>query len=415
MNHRLVRSGLAEVRRCFVQRWWVLLASLLALLAVGAPGCNLFNDLGNAWASYEMRNQCAGMGGGGGAGGGAGGNAGGDPGVGGADVGSSSTDVGVGGSNVASAAAGVGGSDVASAAAAGVGGSGMGSPVPHPGHGQARRALPARRRHRVRSGIGTAYQADCTPPDVDPPPPVPVWAPKMPMVVALTTTRLRAIAAAQGIGAGQTGIQLNRTIGLAFENWVLFMRNQLQQRWTTPIPSPRRKQKTGGLPASVIPEFVSDLNLVYWGSMTPVPFPESEFWEVKAVTGALTLSTSKYQILGLIDVASMSPAGLSTVAKHPPPVVRFTITGNTSVSQGVLAEATQDGVAIWAEVVFEAAITPNDPDPDLYIGQLVPMNPDVYGTAVPVPSQPSGAHSKLMSPTTPPVAVPGDPDPPEVD
>jgi hypothetical protein len=57
----------------------------------------------------------------------------------------------------------------------------------------------------------------------------------------------------------------------------------------------------------------------------------------------------------------------------------------------------------------------HDPNPDLYIGQLVAMNPNVYGTAVPLPSPPSGAHSKLTSPTTPPMAVPGDPDPPEVD
>lgn len=96
-------------------------------------------------------------------------------------------------------------------------------------------------------------------------------------------------------------------------------------------------------------------------------------------------------------------------------MVLFTITWNTKFGPSMLAEASQLGVAIWAQAVFEAAATPNDPDPDLYIGPLVPMNPDVYGTAVPIPSGPSGAGSKLLSPKTAPMPVPGDPDPPEVD
>jgi hypothetical protein len=80
---------------------------------------------------------------------------------------------------------------------------------------------------------------------------------------------------------------------------------------------------------------------------------------------------------------------------RPPPAVVFTITRNTKFGPSMLAEATQLGVAIWAQAVFEDATTPNDPDPDLFIGPLVPMNPEVYGTAVPIQSDPSGMGSKV--------------------
>jgi hypothetical protein len=244
-------------------------------------------------------------------------------------------------------------------------------------------------------------------------PPVQMWAPKpQPNVVPLTTYRLRAIAAAQGVGAGLTGIQLNRAYGIVFETWVLWMIDPQRPHWTTPISSPQRQQKTGGLPGSVIPEWVTDLTLISVGAVT---FPSSEFWEVKAVNGLLMLSTSRWQILGLIDVATLSPAGQSPLPKHPPPVVVFTILGNTTLDPGMLAESTNQGVAIWAQVVFEDPVILNDPDPDLYIGPLGPMNPNVYTTGVPLGSPATGKHAKLLAPTLPPMPVPGDPDPPEVD
>ncbi len=236
-----------------------------------------------------------------------------------------------------------------------------------------------------------------------------------PALVPLTTTRLRAIAAAQGIGTGQSGITLNRTIGLAFENWVLTMLGQIPRNTMSFFSSQRQAQNPGGLPASVIPEFVSPLALFFWGGQAPSVFPQSEFWEVKAVTGTLTPVSNRYQILGLIDVASKSPAAMSTLPKHPPPTVVFTITGNTVLSLDVLTTATQANVAIWVQVVFEDATIMNDPNPDLYIGPMVAANPNVYPSGTPVPSPASGAHSKLTAPTTPPMVVPGDPDPPEVD
>jgi hypothetical protein len=169
-----------------------------------------------------------------------------------------------------------------------------------------------------------------------------------------------------------------------------------------------------GLPASVIPEFVAPLKLWVSGEGTTT-FPNSMFYEVKAVTGALTLSTSQYQILGLIDVASRSPAGVSTIAKHPPPALIFTTTGNTTISPSVVQRATQVGVAIWQQIVCYDANTPQN-NPDLYIELAQAMNEnDVYPTALALPNLITGLPSTLTSPRTPPMPVPGDPDPPEVD
>ncbi len=137
---------------------------------------------------------------------------------------------------------------------------------------------------------------------------------------------------------------------------------------------------------------------------------------MKAVGGALTPSYSRYQILGLLDVARMSAAGTSTLPKHPPPVVVFSTTANTTVAPSTLVQATQWGVAVWQETVAYDATDPTDQNPDLCFGRVVPMNQDVYPAGgTPQPQQLVTSCSKLSSPTTQPVLVPGDPDPPTVD
>ena len=361
---------------------------LLAVVAT-APSCNIFQDIGNAECS--LANQGEGGDNGGGGDDGAGGEQGGGGGV-------YSSDVGVGAGPPTGADVGVG-AGPGSSADVGVG-AGPGARTPP-------RWRRPRNHRRGGSGIGTAAQADCMEPAV------PAMAPRIPILVGLTTTKLRAIAAYLQIGQGLTGIQLNNRIGLAFENWVLFMLNQTH--WKTVIPSPERKAKTGGLPAGVIPDYVSDLTLFSTdtGGMT---FPLSEFWEVKAVNGALTPSTSQYQIVGLLDVARNSAAGTSTLPKHPPPVVLFTTTSNTTVGKSTLAQATQWGVAVWQQTVAYDATDPTDPNPDLCFGEVGPLNQDVYPAGGTVQSeQLTSACSKLLSPTTAPVVPPGDPDPPTVD
>jgi hypothetical protein len=356
---------------------------LVAVAVASVAGCHWYENL---WNNYLNANgDCPPMGQGGGWGAGGFGGFGG-AGWGGADV-SSSADVGVG----------VGGS--ASVGAVGAGGGGAQPPPPpptpwYPRHGKWHR--------RVR--LGEAQQAQCTP--------VMPMIPVTPNMVPFTTDRLRQVAVAQGIGKGMTGIQFNRAVGLAFETWVLFTMSL--PKYMTPIPSPDRKAANGGgLPASVIPDSVGALSL-WWAGQGFFDFPDSLFFEVKAVTGPLLPSTSRSQIRGLIDVASRSKAGVSTVPHHPPPALVFTVTGNTPIDPSTLALANQRSVAIWLQVVFEDTNTPPD-NPDLAIGIRAPMNPEVYGNAWPQPIDHNYPISKLLSPTTPPVVIPNDPDPPEVE
>ena len=151
-------------------------------------------------------------------------------------------------------------------------------------------------------------------------------------------------------------------------------------------------------------------------------FPYSKFYEVKAVTGALTLGTSQYQILGLLDVAQIAAAKAATQAPmqmRPPPAVFFTTTGNTTVSPGVVTKGTAWSVAVWQQQVLYDANSANPNNPNLSLGDEVCLNPGLYtGWAAswiapgPFPSNP------LTWPTDQEqasVVVGGDPDPAEVD
>jgi hypothetical protein len=240
--------------------------------------------------------------------------------------------------------------------------------------------------------------------------------PQTPNLVPLTTTRLRQIAIQNNINncANQTGITQSRTIGLAFETWVLFMRPQMKNT-DLYMSQARKLANNGGLPASVIPDYVTDLALFVSGSKVLSPFPKSMFGEVKAVTGTLTSSSNRSQILGLIDVTSQSPAGTSPIPNHMPPALVFTTTGNTTLGSDVSTNGTQYGVGIWQQLVYVDATNPNDPNPDLYLWDTVCLNPMIYGVSSAQPLTRSGAHSKLTAPTMQLTPIPGDPDPPEVD
>jgi hypothetical protein len=236
-----------------------------------------------------------------------------------------------------------------------------------------------------------------------------------PLRIGLSTTRLRYIAAQNGIGAGQTGITQSRTVGLAFEDWVLTTMGQLPRNKASFMSLLRKNANNGGLPASVIPESVQDLG--WWWVLGSRPdFEQSSFFEVKAVTGMLTLGTSQYQILGLIDVASQSPAGIFTQPNVAPPVVVFTTTSNTTISAAVGVRATALGVGVFQEIVSYDANT-NPDNPDLYIEEPQAINPDLYLPYTVGAPWVSWPHSPLTSPKTPATAliVQYDPDPAEVD
>jgi hypothetical protein len=200
--------------------------------------------------------------------------------------------------------------------------------------------------------------------------------------VGLDTGTLRTICTNNVNGAAsQSGVTLNRTCGVAFETWCLKTMGWLP-RWKDLIPSPRRKNQNlnkGGLPASVVPEQVLDQS----SFMTWVEFPLSLFVEVKAVNGTLTLGTSQYQILGLLDVATLAqaPAG-----PHAPPAVFFITTSNTAISMTplqVVDQATTWGVAVWQQIVYYDAN--GGTNPNLSLGdptnpQPTCLNDSVYGS-----------------------------------
>jgi hypothetical protein len=384
----------------------------LCAVAVGASvaGCNFFKDYGNLWANASYGTTTAGAGGNACTSLGGFGGAGGDDGAGGAG----------GGDGTGGDGSGLGGSFGVSVGAGGSFGDAVGASV-GAGAGDARSAwagrhVPRAPHHRGRrGGIGKAQQADC---------PFPAWTfpplpgPLVPLptgAVGLTTKRLRFICT-MGAGVTSTGITFNRDCGLLFQNWVLWTLQEEESKKLIDSPL-RAAQNSMGLPGAVIPDFVGPLYVAVQDSPGVLPLPRSYFDEVKAVTGNLSLSYSQYQILGLIDVASRSPAGSSMISKHPPPELVFTTTGNTAIPGTTLAKATTLGVAIWQQIVYEVPAMPDDPNPDLCIGPNTPLNASVYSTtAIVPPYRVAPACSKLRdAPPSWATPIADDPDPPEVD
>jgi hypothetical protein len=399
-----------------MRRFVLVLAAWLLAAAVTAPGCNIFNDIGNYDCSFA--NQ--GTGGDDGAGDDDG--AGGDQGVGGGDPGA-----GASGATSASATVGAGGAPGAGTGAGSDPGSGVGAGDPGARHAPRRPGHV--RRHHHREDIGTAVSADCMDPatPVNVPPPPPPAAPP-PNWVGLDTGKLRSLAIQNKVNDcdQETGIAQNRLIGLAFETWVLKTKGQLP-RWRMLIDSQARAIKTKGLPKSVIPEFVDNqiaFKLSAPFNLTWDYFPNSLFFEVKAVNGTLVPSTSKWQILGLLNVATTFPTVPS--GPHAPPAVIFTTTSNTTVSTdgttsvpGVVAQATTWGVAVWQEIVYYDANSATPNNPNLHLGKAVCLNSTVYTTLssyVLYPGLPWQDHPLTWTTVQEQnsVDVPGDPDSPAV-
>jgi hypothetical protein len=213
----------------------------------------------------------------------------------------------------------------------------------------------------------------------------PQCSPPQPNWVGLDTGTLRNICVNNNVNGSQSqsGITFNRTCGVAFETWVLKTMGSLP-RWKELIYSKAREnanQGKGGLPASVIPEQV----LPQGSFMSWVEFPLSLFVEVKAVNGTLTLGTSQYQILGLLDGVNTWPP-VPDAGTHAPPAVFFITTSNTTISQTpqqVVPQATTWGVAVWQQIVYYDAN--GGTNPNLSLGNPTSpkptcLNPQVYGS-----------------------------------
>jgi hypothetical protein len=397
-----------------------ILLVFFAVLWCGVIGCNISGQpcglLNLSACSQDNGTGGDGCGGGfgfggGGVAGGAGGTGGAGSGTGGSFSANATTTAGAGGSS---------GTSTSTSAGVGAGGgpgarSAMGrEPMARASAGgDEDQGIRLVRRRGHRGGTGSAQQAQCPGSPGWTLPPIPASMPLPTGAVPLVTTRLRFICTAQNVGAGATGIQFSSACGLEFENWVLWTLQFKPNK--TPIDSAVRQAKNknnGGLPAAVIPDYLRTVSIEDIDSGKVFSFPNSAFGEVKAVAGSLTPGDSRWQILGLLDVARRSPITMAPVSQPPPPVLELVTTGNTLVAISTIQQANLWGVVLVQQVVYEVPAVPNDPNPDLCLGAKQVLN---YGST-PNPYGPAWPCSKLTSP--PPgwvTQIPGDPDPPTVD
>jgi len=151
------------------------------------------------------------------------------------------------------------------------------------------------------------------------------------------------------------GIQYNREVGLAFQKRVLAnLPGSLSLRSNTkPFESDERNRRTTGRIKSVIPDGVAGASE---GMSSPLPpiittHPESTFIEVKAVNGIIRPSYGQWQILGMLDALSHSPAASSTGPQRAYPSLYFIVTGDTGIAPEVEVEASNRNVLVWLSFV----------------------------------------------------------------
>ena len=162
------------------------------------------------------------------------------------------------------------------------------------------------------------------------------------------------------------------------ENWYLFT-------------SPARQAQSGV--ASVRPDFTE--RVIYTSGQTD---DHGSFVEVKATGAILNLSYYRYQILGHIDAVSRRPAASF---RRGAARVLFITTSDTTVSPpDTIAEANRLGVGIWKAIVC----TTTQPGGFLQVGPAVPLNPEVYGTSIPL-SDAAGVRNDLALPGTAPAGL----------
>ena len=65
---------------------------------------------------------------------------------------------------------------------------------------------------------------------------------------------------------------------------------------------------------------------------------------------------------------------------HAPPAVIFTTTSNTTMSPGVVTQATAWGVGVWQQTVYYDANSATPNNPDLHLGKPACLNPALYPT-----------------------------------
>ena len=168
----------------------------------------------------------------------------------------------------------------------------------------------------------------------------------------LSTRELRRI---MGNPKGLVGIRYNQEVGVTFQKAVLAHLPGPKMSWanTKPFVSQLRAARTANQFLSVIPDGVAGASI---GSRDPFgslisTYPESTFIEIKAVKGKITLSYGRHQIEGMLDVLSRSQAATSSGSNRAYPNLYFVMTGDTSIGQDVIQEATRRHIVLWISYV----------------------------------------------------------------
>jgi RHS repeat-associated protein len=212
--------------------------------------------------------------------------------------------------------------------------------------------------------------------------------------VPLTKDRLNKLAVAQGFADPNLypTPQFHNAVGYVFEGFAL---DSVQQ------PKNERVWKfSEDLHRYVVPEAIDDYTKVFFEltELGPIPhpseiYPQSVFYEAKAYSGEIRLSTQNGQIQGLIEIASKSPAAL---AGEVPAVVILT-TDDAWVNQGVTTYASAMKVGLWVSRAYEYPDAPAKTM--LQMGALQSYNPGVYkGTSIPPFAQQQNLRSGLQWP-----------------
>ncbi len=195
---------------------------------------------------------------------------------------------------------------------------------------------------------------------------------------ALTTHLLRDKARAAGATGG--GINFNRQAGKMFEG--VSLRSQGLSENTKRYTSSERKAKTYGKSSEVIPDGVRGINETKIETWCGIPYgtstmtyPESSFFEVKAVDGVIGLSYNRYQIQGELDAVSQSmgakQAGRGTMT--------FITTANTFIAPDVINYANKKQIQLYQVLSFEET-----DDGSIRFTPPIPLNNPRVGRATPI-------------------------------
>ena len=168
----------------------------------------------------------------------------------------------------------------------------------------------------------------------------------------LTTHVLRDMARKNGIGG--TGITFNRNVGKAFEAIALDAQGVSENK--SPFPSSERSKATAGASSVVIPDgirAVTETQVKIGMRWPPIYFKtklysNSSLFEMKAVDGFISLSSSNYQIQGELDVVKNSAAG-----KIGRGTMTFVTTANTFIAADVIAYAQKNSINLYQVFAFQ--------------------------------------------------------------